>query len=183
MKNRIILAAVGLIALPLSVDTASASSSKPTLCERAWNVRVKVIHQHGKRAPGRNICRQGVRLSTGKVISSSVGQRARYLTQLRRLANVYMSPVPPRQPPGGAYSAAVAGAPPASVAQCESGGNPSTNTGNGFYGKWQFTLQTWQAMGGTGLPSNASEAEQDYRAARLWAGGAGRGNWPVCGYR
>jgi hypothetical protein len=66
------------------------------------------------------------------------------------------------------------------IAACESGGNPSTNTGNGFYGKYQFTLETWQSVGGTGNPAAASEAEQDRRAARLYAQ-AGSSPWPVCG--
>jgi hypothetical protein len=66
------------------------------------------------------------------------------------------------------------------IAQCESGGNPTTDTGNGFYGKYQFDLQTWQAMGGTGNPAQASEAEQDQRAAALYAQ-TGPSPWPVCG--
>jgi len=66
------------------------------------------------------------------------------------------------------------------IAECESGGNPATDTGNGFYGKYQFDLQTWQAMGGTGNPAQASEAEQDRRAAALYAQ-AGPSPWPVCG--
>jgi hypothetical protein len=66
------------------------------------------------------------------------------------------------------------------IAACESGGNPSTDTGNGFYGKYQFTLATWQAVGGSGNPAQASEAEQDRRAAALLAQ-AGPGQWPVCG--
>jgi hypothetical protein len=66
------------------------------------------------------------------------------------------------------------------IAACESGGNPSTNTGNGFYGKYQFTLETWQSVGGSGNPAAASEAEQDRRAARLYAQ-AGSSPWPVCG--
>jgi hypothetical protein len=66
------------------------------------------------------------------------------------------------------------------IAACESGGNPATDTGNGFYGKYQFTLDTWQAVGGTGNPAQASEAEQDRRAAQLLAT-AGPGQWPVCG--
>ena len=75
--------------------------------------------------------------------------------------------------------------PPASpvleaIAQCESGGDPATDTGNGFYGKYQFDLQTWQAIGGTGNPAQASEAEQDQRAAALYAQ-AGASPWPVCG--
>jgi hypothetical protein len=66
------------------------------------------------------------------------------------------------------------------IAACESGGDPQTDTGNGFYGKYQFTLPTWQAVGGAGNPARAPEAEQDRRAAALLAQ-AGPGQWPVCG--
>ena len=66
------------------------------------------------------------------------------------------------------------------IAACESGGNPSTNTGNGFYGKYQFSQSTWAFVGGTGNPAAASEAEQDARAAQLYAQ-SGSTPWPVCG--
>jgi hypothetical protein len=66
------------------------------------------------------------------------------------------------------------------IAACESGGNPATDTGNGFYGKYQFDLATWQSLGGTGNPSRASEAEQDRRAATLYAR-SGASPWRVCG--
>jgi len=66
------------------------------------------------------------------------------------------------------------------IAECESGGNPATDTGNGFYGKYQFTLETWAAVGGSGNPAHASEAEQDRRAAILYER-AGPSPWPVCG--
>jgi Transglycosylase-like domain len=66
------------------------------------------------------------------------------------------------------------------IAACESGGDPTTDTGNGFYGKYQFTLETWSAVGGTGNPAQASEAEQDRRAAMLYEQ-AGASPWPVCG--
>ncbi len=74
-------------------------------------------------------------------------------------------------PPGEAYLFA--------VAQCESGGDYSINTGNGFYGGLQFTLQSWQAIGGAGLPSDASVDEQNYRGALLNRL-SGPGNWPNC---
>lgn len=67
----------------------------------------------------------------------------------------------------------------AALAQCESGGNPSTNTGNGYYGLYQFSLPTWQAVGGSGLPSDASAAEQTQRAQILQAR-SGWGQWPAC---
>jgi hypothetical protein len=66
------------------------------------------------------------------------------------------------------------------IAACESGGNPATDTGNGFYGKYQFTLETWAAVGGTGNPAQASEAEQDRRATILYEQ-SGPSPWPVCG--
>ncbi|NIH78302.1 LysM peptidoglycan-binding domain-containing protein [Amycolatopsis viridis] len=66
------------------------------------------------------------------------------------------------------------------IAQCESGGNWSTNTGNGFYGGLQFTQSTWKAYGGTGSPQNASREQQIAVAERVLQG-QGIGAWPVCG--
>ena len=66
------------------------------------------------------------------------------------------------------------------IAACESGGDPTTDTGNGFYGKYQFDLGTWASVGGSGNPAEASEAEQNQRAAMLYAR-AGASPWPVCG--
>jgi hypothetical protein len=54
------------------------------------------------------------------------------------------------------------------IRQREAGGNYATNTGNGYYGAYQFDLQTWRGVGGAGLPSNASPAEQDMRAQMLY---------------
>lgn len=56
----------------------------------------------------------------------------------------------------------------ARVRQHESGGNYATNTGNGYYGAYQFDQRTWNGVGGSGLPSNASPAEQDMRAQLLY---------------
>lgn len=67
------------------------------------------------------------------------------------------------------------------IAQCESGGNPRAVGGGGAYrGKYQFSYSTWAAVGGSGDPASASEAEQDRRAAMLYSR-AGAGQWPVCG--
>jgi peptidoglycan hydrolase-like protein with peptidoglycan-binding domain len=67
------------------------------------------------------------------------------------------------------------------IAQCESGGNPRAIGGGGqFRGKYQFTRETWAAVGGTGDPAAASEAEQDARAAALYRR-SGTSSWPTCG--
>jgi resuscitation-promoting factor RpfB len=65
------------------------------------------------------------------------------------------------------------------LAQCESGGNWSINTGNGFYGGLQFTASTWRAMGGSGLPHQHSRETQIAVAKKLQAA-AGWGQWPAC---
>lgn len=65
------------------------------------------------------------------------------------------------------------------LAQCESGGNPRANTGNGFYGLLQFSLATWRSVGGSGLPSDAPADEQITRAKVLQAR-SGWGQWPAC---
>ena len=67
------------------------------------------------------------------------------------------------------------------IASCESGGNPEIISSNGLYhGKYQFHPDTWRSVGGRGLPSEAPEVEQDYRAGLLLAR-SGPGQWPVCG--
>ncbi|WP_280238473.1 transglycosylase family protein [Nocardia abscessus] len=66
------------------------------------------------------------------------------------------------------------------VAQCESSGNWSTETGNGFSGGLQFTQSTWEANGGTGSPSNASREEQ-IRVAENVLATQGPGARPVWG--
>ena len=69
----------------------------------------------------------------------------------------------------------------ASIAQCESHGNPRSIGGGGLYrGKYQMTYSTWASVGGTGDPAAAPEAEQDRRAAMLLAR-SGTSQWPVCG--
>ena len=79
---------------------------------------------------------------------------------------------------------AIAGVPTATleaIASCESGGDPTTVSADGTYrGKYQFDTGTWASVGGSGDPAAAPEAEQDYRAATLYAR-SGPGQWPVCG--
>jgi LysM repeat protein len=65
------------------------------------------------------------------------------------------------------------------LSQCEAGGNWATNTGNGYYGGLQFTQSSWNAVGGSGLPSDASREEQIARAQML-AARSGMGSWPAC---
>ena len=69
------------------------------------------------------------------------------------------------------------------VAACESGGNWSISTGNGFYGGLQFTRSTWSSFGGGAYASTADRASRSAQIAvaeRVLAS-QGPGAWPVCG--
>lgn len=71
------------------------------------------------------------------------------------------------------------------VAACESSGNWSINTGNGYYGGLQFSLSTWRFFGGTeyaAYPHKATK-EQQIAIARRTLAGQGPGAWPVCSVR
>ena len=89
---------------------------------------------------------------------------------------------------GGAAAASLAATPAANaapleaweaLAQCESGGNWSINTGNGYYGGLQFSPSSWVAAGGSGSPAAASKAEQ-IRVAENLLQMQGWGAWPAC---
>lgn len=79
----------------------------------------------------------------------------------------------------------VAGLPPERIAtwdrlaQCESGGDWSADTGNGFFGGLQFTQQSWEAVGGVGSPAAATRNEQIMRGEMLYDD-QGWGAWPNC---
>ncbi|MGW3290712.1 transglycosylase family protein [Streptomyces sp. NPDC001002] len=69
------------------------------------------------------------------------------------------------------------------VAQCESGGNWSINTGNGYFGGLQFSASTWAAYGGTQYAAQANQASkaQQITVAEKVLASQGKGAWPVCG--
>jgi len=84
----------------------------------------------------------------------------------------------------GASPAAATSSPTAgtwqAIRMCESGGNYGANTGNGYYGAYQFSLATWSGLGYAGLPSGAAPATQDQAAQKLAAEAGLSGSWPVC---
>lgn len=85
----------------------------------------------------------------------------------------------PARQPAAAPAASTGGGVWDRLAACESGGNWSTNSGNGYYGGLQFSLSSWRAVGGSGYPHQASKAEQISRAEMLKAR-QGWGAWPAC---
>jgi len=192
----IITAAASVIAVTALAPSAAQAkdyakrASCSTKLERKYQARYKEVRQrHGTRAPGRNIGDHGVVRRNQTVRDARCREVAQSARQLRTLLTVPKVPqlatraVQPAQMPSGVQSAETRVAPNshlAAIAQCESGGNYGTNTGNGFFGAYQFTLSTWASVGGSGNPAAASPAEQDKRAAMLYAR-EGAAPWPVCG--
>jgi hypothetical protein len=70
----------------------------------------------------------------------------------------------------------------AGLRQCESSNNYAANTGNGYYGAYQFSLSTWRSLGYRGRPHEAAPGVQDQAASRL-AARSGWGQWPACSRR
>ena len=98
-------------------------------------------------------------------------------------APVTAAPAAPAAPAQASTPASTGGVNWSAIAACESGGDWSTNTGNGFYGGLQFTEQTWLAYGGGRYASSANLATpaQQIAVAQQVLAGQGIGAWPVCG--
>jgi Transglycosylase-like domain len=77
--------------------------------------------------------------------------------------------------PSGSLSAAFAG-----IRNCESSDDYSLNTGNGYYGAYQFSIGAWDGVGESGLPSAAAPAVQDTAAYSLYKRAGGFSPWPEC---
>ena len=132
--------------------------------------------------PGSEELRADAR-NKGKVARAKLDRRAEKAEEARPKARAKKRAKKAAAQQGGA-TAGGGGATPAhlqAIAACESGGNPAAIGGGGAYrGKYQFDYGTWASVGGSGDPAAASEAEQDKRAAMLYAQ-AGASPWPVCG--
>lgn len=91
-------------------------------------------------------------------------------------------PAPPAPAPAPASAPADANDVWARIRHCEAGGNYSRNSGNGYYGAYQFSPGTWHSLGYSGLPHQAPPEVQD-EAARKLQHRSGWGQWPACSRR
>jgi hypothetical protein len=131
---------------------------------------------------------QRLRLPASGQVPAWMARAAHATAPARAPARAAAVSVPQADPPA---TAPVSTAAPASsgganwsaIAACESGGNWSASTGNGFYGGLQFSEQTWLAYGGGQYASSANQATeaQQIAVAQRVLGGQGIGAWPVCG--
>jgi hypothetical protein len=168
--RRTVAAAVGAGALLAAVPNAAHADRPGDRLERRYD-RAYERAQKAGHEPGRDIVEHGVR-AKGDVRPATAREVRRSLAVLDRMVT---------SPAAGGATASVASAGLQAIAACESGGDPTAVDASGTYrGKYQFDLQTWQSVGGTGDPAAAPEAEQDRRAQALMAQ-RGSAPWPVCG--
>jgi hypothetical protein len=113
-------------------------------------------------------------LPTG--LEPRVDALARLLVHARRLLAAATVPASRARV---AASSSASGSPWLALRYCESGDNYGADTGNGYYGAYQFTASTWWWIGYAGMPDQASPAMQD-QAARVLEARVGWGAWPVC---
>jgi transglycosylase-like protein len=154
------LALVLCVAFPAVALAADGSDSPPPrigLAE-AKPAKIAVLHRPVARF------QRTIRVTVGRIEAARRAERRRQRRQL------YAS-----------LSAGVSMATLEAIASCESGGDPTAISSDGSYrGKYQFSFETWASVGGSGDPATASEQEQDYRAALLYAA-SGSSPWPICG--
>ena len=191
MRTTIIapVVALAITALPATAQAELRPDCGKKLVRSAVKHRNVVVKRHGHDAAGRDIVKWGIIRRNQHASRAGCKEVRKYRNQLIVLHTepkyhplIVRTATTPYRPPAGAQTpsvAAPAGGVLETIAACESGGNPATNTGNGFYGKYQFTQSTWNSVGGSGNPAAASEAEQDQRAAMLYAR-EGRSPWPNC---
>jgi uncharacterized protein YabE (DUF348 family) len=121
-----------------------------------------------------------LRFENGELVTRKAVSVRDVVDPVSRIVKVGTKEREPEPAPAPAANFASGGTVWDSLAQCESGGNWAINTGNGYYGGLQFNLGTWQAYGGTGLPSSNSREAQIAVAERLRAATGGYGSWPHC---
>lgn len=182
-NGRLLLVVIMLVGLFAAPPAASAR----TLEQKYTDLRVAAKKRCGD-CVGRNIRRQGVRTPAGRVIEAKSHHFARSIRTFRR----WLAPPAPAAKAGDAarFSPAFSGGAfsiPRPIVMCESGGNyravnntPAGQANGTPAGAYQITGPTWIANGGGKYAQTAdaaTPAQQDEIAARIWNGGAGRGNW------
>lgn len=195
-----VLAAIAACAVVVPVATAPAAQAAPPSKRLVKSYSAKyneVRERHGKRAPGRNIVKYGVIVTKwGDTRPAKRWEVRKSVRQLKTLLSVpdeapglVRTAVEPQQQPSGVQSPGTTGTYaggytiPTEIVMCESGGNPQAvnpSNPNRPAGLYQIITSTWLANGGGEFAPTADAAtpeQQGIVAARIYNGGAGRGQW------
>lgn len=165
------LMATALLSSNFSADPAGAASSSSGVAQGRSHRSVRPVRKTARR-PVRKTARRTYRKTARRPYRSTRPYRVR--ASRKAIRPRVARPVRPQAvPTGDAW---------ARLRQCESGGNYRINTGNGFYGAYQFHPGTWRGLGFPGLPHQAPPEVQDEAARKLQAR-SGWGQWPACSRR
>jgi len=157
--------------LPFTTSTVN----DPTLL-----VGTKKVEQAGK--AGTMVATYQVGYADGVQTTKSLVAQDVTVPAVAQVIGVGTKPKPkPKPKPVVIYKVAADGLNWRALAACEAGGRANA-ADPPYYGMYQFRVNTWHAVGGTGLPSAASASEQTYRAQLLYKRSNWRTQWPVCGH-
>jgi resuscitation-promoting factor RpfB len=142
-----------------------------TINDSSLSIGTSAIRQAG--SPGKQIVTYQIKLVNGKEVARKAIQKV-----------VVVQPVTQIMAVGTAQLSTTLQEWLYKLRQCESGGNYQDNTGNGYYGAYQFSLGTWESLGYSGLPSSSAPSTQDQAIIRntLRSGGGLASQNPGCYY-
>ena len=180
MNGKVLASAmtVGVLSAPVAIAVADDNNDTDNLIPTPAGEAAQLnVEQLNTVAWKRHASRQESRDEDAAVRKAKAKKRAKKRAKLAKKQAAQGGAAPQQQAAGATQTPGNL----ASIAACESGGNPGAVGGGGTYrGKYQFDQQTWSSVGGSGDPASAPEAEQDKRAAMLYAQ-RGASAWPVCG--
>jgi uncharacterized protein YabE (DUF348 family) len=161
------------------LETLAVPFTTATKTDANALVGTKTVAQQGKN--GTLVRTWQLSFADGKQTGKTLAGQQITVAPVQQIIAIGTKPKPkPKPRPLVVYATSADGLNWAALARCESGGRANA-TNPPFYGLYQFRLGTWQAVGGTGLPSQASASEQTYRAQLLYKRSNWRAQWPVCG--
>ncbi|WP_312874735.1 transglycosylase family protein [Actinomadura litoris] len=161
---------VRLLSAPV---TKVVAVTAPTIRKKSSSVPPFSEKELRKGRPGLRIVRTAYVRRKGKKVKTVISEKVKRKPVARILA------VGPQSAAGGSASRLNWHG----LANCESHNNPKAVNPAGYYGLYQFSMQSWASVGGSGRPSDASPGEQTYRAQLLYnkVNGRWQGQWPNCG--
>jgi hypothetical protein len=184
----LVTAAVSAALLPLSTWLAGSlipdSSSRTVVAAAAFGPEVPTISAESH--PGElRLLAEGSEKLAARIAAQQAARAAARQARLDQLALERASRDAAAPRPGPVQAAAPAPVGDdvwARLRKCEAGGNYTRNSGNGYYGAYQFSAGTWRSLGYPGLPHQAPPEMQDEAAKKLQVRG-GWGQWPACSRR
>lgn len=159
------------------IEIINSVLSKPPSPLEQWNNQVVKPQLERRQAQ----IAEAIRIEKARQAAVEAARIAEEKKQAQALAEQQKAAQAPQTKPqvvtGGTMDAKIL-----ALKMCESGNNYAANTGNGYYGAYQYDIGTWANFGGYRLPSDAPPAVQDAKFAQTYAA-RGASPWPVCGAR